>query len=309
MYYLTIAIFIVTVAITSGGIVLSSQLKARYQASVFSTLLYFLAFYFTFGFYALWGRQFVVPLVDSFVSPEVLAIIADIMVLLGSPFLVFASVMFIRLCREISGRKTGDSFVLAYVFGSIVIIIFTGYALLGRASYSAVDMRYHFIALMLLFTLLGIYFLLFPASKGLVFRRHDRIMISAILLSLWLWQLVFLLLYDYHAIMAQGFIFFYFLYAGFVPVYLNYIADLSGVAPGAGVSVSFEDFCVAHSLSQREREIIIEVCQGLSNQQIADRLFISLQTVKDHTHRIYSKTNCTGRSQLMRKVNDCENGG
>jgi DNA-binding CsgD family transcriptional regulator len=46
-----------------------------------------------------------------------------------------------------------------------------------------------------------------------------------------------------------------------------------------------------------------EICAGLSNQQIADKLFISLQTVKDHTSRIYYKTNCSGRAQLIAMVN------
>jgi DNA-binding NarL/FixJ family response regulator len=45
-----------------------------------------------------------------------------------------------------------------------------------------------------------------------------------------------------------------------------------------------------------------EICNGLSNQQIADKLFISLQTVKDHSSRIYYKTNCTGRAQLITMV-------
>jgi len=44
-----------------------------------------------------------------------------------------------------------------------------------------------------------------------------------------------------------------------------------------------------YRITKRESEIIRQVCQGKTNQQIADSMFISLQTVKDHTHRIYSK--------------------
>jgi DNA-binding CsgD family transcriptional regulator len=52
-------------------------------------------------------------------------------------------------------------------------------------------------------------------------------------------------------------------------------------------------------ISKREREIIEQVCSGKSNQEIADTLFISLQTVKDHTHRIYLKMDIKNRVQLI----------
>jgi DNA-binding NarL/FixJ family response regulator len=38
---------------------------------------------------------------------------------------------------------------------------------------------------------------------------------------------------------------------------------------------------------------------GKTNKQIAEELFISLQTVKDHTHRIYSKLGVKSRTQLV----------
>jgi DNA-binding NarL/FixJ family response regulator len=41
------------------------------------------------------------------------------------------------------------------------------------------------------------------------------------------------------------------------------------------------------------------MCLGKTNKQIADELFISLQTVKDHTHRIYSQLGVRSRMQLV----------
>jgi DNA-binding CsgD family transcriptional regulator len=58
-----------------------------------------------------------------------------------------------------------------------------------------------------------------------------------------------------------------------------------------------------YKITKREREIVIQICHGKTNQQIADELFISLQTVKDHTHRIYSKIGINSRMQLVQKVN------
>ena len=53
--------------------------------------------------------------------------------------------------------------------------------------------------------------------------------------------------------------------------------------------LSFEEFCKKFEVSPRETDIVREICNGLSNKEISEKLFISLQTVKDHTHRIYIK--------------------
>ena len=63
---------------------------------------------------------------------------------------------------------------------------------------------------------------------------------------------------------------------------------------------SFENLIARYGITHREREIIKEVCSGKSNQEIADVLFISLQTVKDHTHRIYLKMGIKRRVQLIK---------
>lgn len=48
-------------------------------------------------------------------------------------------------------------------------------------------------------------------------------------------------------------------------------------------------------LTAREREILTLISQGLSNQQIAERLVIEVGTVKNHVHRILQKLNVTDR--------------
>ncbi len=53
------------------------------------------------------------------------------------------------------------------------------------------------------------------------------------------------------------------------------------------------------TLSAREREILIAVCQGLSNQEIADRLFISKRTVDKHRANILEKTGCRNTANLV----------
>jgi LuxR family maltose regulon positive regulatory protein len=55
-------------------------------------------------------------------------------------------------------------------------------------------------------------------------------------------------------------------------------------------------------LSKRELEVLRLVAEGLSNREIAERLVISLSTVKGHTSNIYSKLAVKGRTQAVAKA-------
>ena len=52
-------------------------------------------------------------------------------------------------------------------------------------------------------------------------------------------------------------------------------------------------------LSEREKEILIAICRGLSNQEIADELFISKRTVDKHRANILEKTGCKNTAALV----------
>ena len=52
------------------------------------------------------------------------------------------------------------------------------------------------------------------------------------------------------------------------------------------------------ALSDREYEVATLVAAGFSNRQIAQALFISLGTVKDHVHAILAKTGLESRSRV-----------
>jgi two-component system nitrate/nitrite response regulator NarL len=52
------------------------------------------------------------------------------------------------------------------------------------------------------------------------------------------------------------------------------------------------------ALSQREREIVNLVAQGFKNREMAERMFISEQTVKNHLHNIFDKLGVSDRLEL-----------
>jgi DNA-binding CsgD family transcriptional regulator len=56
-------------------------------------------------------------------------------------------------------------------------------------------------------------------------------------------------------------------------------------------------------ISGREREIAMLVAAGLSNRQIADRLFVSVRTAEGHLYRIFNKLGINSRDQLIHLLN------
>lgn len=53
------------------------------------------------------------------------------------------------------------------------------------------------------------------------------------------------------------------------------------------------------NLSKREKEILLNICEGYSNQEIADTLFISKRTVDKHRANLLGKTNSKNTASLI----------
>lgn len=55
-------------------------------------------------------------------------------------------------------------------------------------------------------------------------------------------------------------------------------------------------------LSDREAEVLAAIAQGKSNQEIAEALFVSTNTIKTHISNIYSKLGVNRRTQAIAKA-------
>jgi DNA-binding CsgD family transcriptional regulator len=303
--YLIAALFVLSLAIASGGILISSHLRTTYKTDFMSSLLFFEVFWFTFGFYALWGQIILVSLLESLVQPELFVKINSITILLGSPFLVFAWLMYLKLTKELSGRKKGNMFIALFLTINCLLVPGIGYLLTMVSDIKLITLvKYIFVLFSILYTITGSYSLLSGKKKQTRLRYADIKNISFWLLLIMVLQNTFLILSENHIYFSLAFILLFYGFGGFMPLYFRYRTDLSKLLIPGENNLSFDRFCEKFEISKREKEVIHEICSGLSNQQIADKLFISLQTVKDHTHRIYSKTDCTGRARLMRMVNE-----
>ena len=61
----------------------------------------------------------------------------------------------------------------------------------------------------------------------------------------------------------------------------------------------YEDEILIEPLSERELEVLTLIAEGLSNREIADKLFLSVGTVKWYTTHIFSKLGVQSRTQAL----------
>lgn len=73
--------------------------------------------------------------------------------------------------------------------------------------------------------------------------------------------------------------------------------DRLGVPVGGGTASTARD--LPAGLTAREGEVLVEVAAGLSNTEIAAKLFVSEATVKTHVNRLLAKTGMRDRAQLV----------
>lgn len=73
-------------------------------------------------------------------------------------------------------------------------------------------------------------------------------------------------------------------------------------APSNGEFTLNEQALSKSGISKRELEVLQLIAQGLSNQEIADNLFVSLNTVKTHSSNLFLKLDVKRRTQAIEKA-------
>jgi two-component system, NarL family, response regulator LiaR len=100
--------------------------------------------------------------------------------------------------------------------------------------------------------------------------------------------------------------------------YLGLVAILfAGLGVWAGLRLTRRKVVVANpdfklnepelqrlGISKREYEVLELMAQGLSNQEIADKLFVSLNTVKTHSSNLFMKLDARRRTQAVRRAKE-----
>ena len=311
----TLQISITTVSILAGifAIILVHQLGKKYRLPYLSTYFYFLTFLNIFGIYGIIGSRIIRNLLlNSGVSVDSVEYLNLFFIYLGIPFLILSLYMFLRLFREIVNKNLPSWFNLVY-FG-IMTLIFLCYGVIlvkiNRFGETRYDLIRHYV--LIVFSVIAavncLYALIqqFILLTGLIDIKERRsvrffgmfyfIIVTGIIVTI---NLAYLSVWI-------GFGFIILLFAShLLPIlFLNIRLENYYVEPDIiqDFENAVEAFSMKFGISKREKEIIELINMGKSNQDISDSLFISLQTVKDHIHRIYLKTGAKNRVQLTNLI-------
>ncbi len=300
------------------AILITYQLQKKYRLSYLSTYLYFQIFINVFGIYGILGQLIAKKILQQQVSSvQPVETIGHFFSLLGIPFLILAWYMFIRLCREIIEKKLSRTFNLVYFFVLIFIFFGCGSVILLLNLFESRDEQYALfstaisylvITLEILAIILALSQLLIHAYKIRDRNKQKAVRTFALLnLAVFCAGIILFILAQKNSLLAAIHLFVFL--SGNIPPALYWRAYMRKHSTAPSIQKTDEQkwnrFLQKFKISKREEEVIQQLCEGKTNKEISDALFISLQTVKDHVYRIYQKTDVKNRVQLINLIQSC----
>lgn len=302
-------------ALGMAAISIAYGLQKRYRIASLSSYLYFQVFITVFGVYGLIGQVIARKILEQrAASYQTIESIGHFFGFLGLPFLILAWFMFLRLCWEIAGEALSRRILLVYFL--LLVIVFLGYGtVILLASLSPFnDRQYALLSMAQAYSYAGIEAVVLAWGLSRLFRRskggEDSIERKAVRLFGLIWlsaYAAYLALFLYSRRLGYSTVvsIIAFFTANLLPVlyWKSHLKKHPVVPPLRSVSPQdLSRFLADFKISKREEEVIRELCAGKSNKEIAQALFISLQTVKDHVYRVYQKTDVRNRVQLINLV-------
>lgn len=299
------SLLLITLGAATGAILIANYLRKSYPVNFIGSMFYYVILMCAFGVYGIWGLIFIkVILTEVTLSENIQTMISYAIPFLGFPFLIMAWYMYLRFCHELSGSKIGRAASVSYFFFLLFFFIVLGWSIAQKSdeviTIPGIGIIYVYLVLDVLLTAWGLIFLIIKSLRIKTMTDmpvRNYVMLTAVFLLL---KIIAAYIYYLFPSTIPVFILLFFL-AVVMPLVYFYSHKERFIIMNKGGSElsSFENLIAQYGITQREREIIKEVCSGKSNQEIADALFISLQTVKDHTHRIYLKMGIKRRVQLI----------
>lgn len=308
---LFIVAFVFCVAVAAASILVSRELGTAYESPFLKSYFYYLVAFQAFAMYGLWGKVVSRALLSAPETSGAVEAVASLVTLFGMPFLFVSSLMLLNMGYAVSGATATSRQMMSHVAGLLALILGTWLVLRIAAPTARMLASIPWYAeAAVTIGLEGFYLAGFLVIGSRAKNRRDGRealkTFSALFVGAFLLRALTLplglrypLLMPLTALVYVG--------SSFVPLfYLRLKADdlFEPLKAESTPDSKLARLVERYGITKREKEIIEQVCLGKTNKQIADTLFIALQTVKDHTHRIYSKMGISSRMQLVQKLND-----
>ena len=185
------------------------------------------------------------------------------------------------------------------IFGGIAIITYIGYHFcVFIANSDRVELLGSYIEFTI-FISVNIYVLLIGIYH---YRKLEDDIRKKLTLKVLILIGVFLpgIIYDMFPTIHSSIQFFPILYCGFSVIFTHHLIKYYSHPPQVSKdTMSQEEFFEKYDISPREREIVLLLLQGYSNNKIAETLCIALSTVKTHLRNIYPKFGVNSRYELL----------
>jgi len=303
---LTITILTIGVVIGFYAIALLQQLRKKFAHAYLNSFFYYQILIWLFGLYGIIGNLILREILPKFGIK--LAGIESFFLffpLLGIPFLIAAWFLQIKMAAELCNKKTTQHQAIFYfLFTTLAFLLYGFYVLklpeseifVLKEAKKNIFLGYGVVELIIQGYIVS-YIILNAISFKSKTRRLFLIRFAGILVAIAVFKVVSLYFSNIHLAIGLYFILIYF--AGLIPLIFLTKNQLEISFPKNNQNEI--NLFAQYSITPREKEIIIEICKGKTNQQIADSLFITLQTVKDHAYHIFQKTGVKNRVQLTQK--------
>lgn len=297
----------------AGAILLAMRINSKYGYEYLNSFMYYQILLFIFGLYGLLGTIIVRNvLIDYGIANSTVKNIAEFIPYIGIPVILTAWFMFLKMSLEIVGKvmsRIGGFLyfgtIIFSMLGYIIVIFLSTQKGTIDADFIVNYSKYGFIGLEVI-TLIFAYFILYGYGLSIKHKHKKKLVFwfANISLIMNVITLTVFLITDPNTYMEKAYMLLFFSgqlpSVGFLAYYLN--NHFSPVESPNNEQEVFAAFIADYQLSNRESEIVEQICKGLTNGQISDTLFISLQTVKDHIYHIYKKTGVKNRVQLVNMV-------
>lgn len=305
--------YIITFIISSGlaviGILISYQLYQSQHKQIIQILLYQQIFLFSFFIYGIWGNLAIREIISDFnLNADLSSKLAVFIPVLGVPFLMVSWFMLLKFGYNLNGFSVSKGFTYSY-FPIFIVALFVP-ALLLQNGYIKIpgNPDLFIIRVLVILNLVVHLFFIIPflkPKKNELLKEYGlkKVNIFSFIIGVILYSFL-LSVFNFYGFISICFsIILLFAINVFFPVFIK--LNILARQPDAGYdNMDFDSFCTYYEISKREADIILEICTGKSNKAISEKLFITLQTVKDHTHRIYTKTGVKSRVQLSNLVRE-----
>lgn len=85
-------------------------------------------------------------------------------------------------------------------------------------------------------------------------------------------------------------------------MYTTTSQEVSSLILANSIHIAFFEARKKFNLTEREMDALQYITEGLTNSQIAEKMYVSINTIKYHTRNIYAKLGIANRTQVAARI-------